>query len=153
MDEQKRGRGRPSKYKNEFAEQARKLTEHGFTDEEMADFFGIGTSTLYRWKAEHIDFRDAIKIGGSPCDDRVERSLYQRATGYVIKSEKVFNANGKVLRADTYEHIPPDTGAAIFWLKNRRKEQWRDKTETGFTDPEGKPMTPILNVSVTRDKP
>jgi hypothetical protein len=149
---EKKGPGRPSKYKEEYAEQAKKLAEHGFTDEEMADFFKVCVSTLYLWKTKHIQFSDAIKIGGSPCDDRVERSLYQRATGYIIKSEKVFNASGTVLRAETFEHIPPDTGAAIFWLKNRRKEQWRDKTETGFTDPEGKPMSPILNVSVTRDQ-
>lgn len=145
--------GRPSKYKPEFAKQAKMLCEHGFTDEEMARFFGVGTSTLYRWKAEHKEFREAIKIGGAPCDDRVERTLYQRATGYTIETEKVFNANGKVLRAKTFEHVPPDTGAAIFWLKNRRKEQWRDKTETGFTDPDGKPMAPILNVTVAGNKP
>ncbi|CCB64465.1 helix-turn-helix domain-containing protein [Hyphomicrobium sp. MC1] len=144
--------GRPSKYKPEFAEQAKKLAAHGFTDEEMADFFSVAVSTLYKWKAEHTTFSEAIKIGGAPCDDRVERSLYQRANGYTIKTEKVFNDKGTIVRADTYEHIPPDTGAAIFWLKNRRKDQWRDKTETGFTDPDGKPMAPMLNVSLSRNQ-
>lgn len=128
------------------------LCDKGFTDEELAKFFGVAASTLYLWKSTHKEFSEAIKIGGAPCDDRVERSLFQRATGYVIQSEKVFNANGKVLRAKTQEHVPPDTGAAIFWLKNRRKDQWRDKTETGFTDPDGAPMAPILNVTVGRAK-
>ena len=27
------------------------------------------------------------------------------------------------------EHVPPDTVACIFWLKNRRREEWRDKHE------------------------
>ena len=30
------------------------------------------------------------------------------------------------------EHVPPDTTAMIFWLKNRRPEQWRDKREVVF---------------------
>lgn len=145
--------GRPTKYKAEFARQAKQLCEHGFTDEELAKFFDVHTATLYRWKTEHPGFREAIKIGGAPCDDRVERSLYQKATGYTIETEKVFNANGEVLRAKTFENIPPDTGAAIFWLKNRRKDQWRDKTETGFTDADGASITPVLNVTVGSSKP
>src|SRR5512140_2666230 len=39
-------------------------------------------------------------------DDRVERSLYQLAIGW----------NGQ----------PPNATACIFWLKNRRKDRWRD---------------------------
>lgn len=27
------------------------------------------------------------------------------------------------------EHYPPDTTAAIFWLKNRQPAKWRDKKE------------------------
>lgn len=145
--------GRPTKYSAKFADQAKKLCAQGFTDEELAKFFEVHIATLYRWKTEHPEFCEAIKIGGAPCDDRVERSLYQKATGYTIQSEKVFNANGKVLRAKTVEHIAPDTGAAIFWLKNRRKESWRDKSETGFTDPDGNALAPILNVTVGRAKP
>jgi hypothetical protein len=142
--------GRPTKFKPEYVDQAQKLCGHGLTDEELADFFDVCVSTIYAWKSKHPEFSQAIKIGGSPCDDRVERSLYQRATGYTIKTEKVFNAGGEILRAATKEHVPPDTGAAIFWLKNRRKDRWRDKTETGFTDPDGNPMLPAVNVSITR---
>jgi hypothetical protein len=119
--------GRPCSYNPEFAEQARKLCEKGFTDYELAQFFEIHRATLYRWMHAHPEFCDAIKTGKEISDERVERTLYEKATGYTFDSEKIFQFKGKVVRAQTVEHIPPDTTAAIFWLKNRRPEQWRDK--------------------------
>ena len=52
---------------------------------------------------------------------RVERSLYQRAVGYHYDSVKIFMPAGakKPIYAPYVEHVPPDTIAAIFWLKNR----------------------------------
>lgn len=122
-------RGRPSSYKPEFAAQAEKLCELGATDMELADFFHADVRTIYRWKHEHEDFCQALKVGKSALDDRVERSLYQRAVGYSFASEKVFQFRGAIVRADTTEHVPPDAGAALSWLKNRRGDKWRDKID------------------------
>lgn len=121
--------GRPSDYQPQFAEQARKLCEFGATDIELADFFEVNVSTIYRWRNAHPEFCEAVKVGKDACDDRVERSLYQRAVGYTFESEKVFQFQGAIVRADTREHIPPDAGAALNWLKNRRGETWRDKQD------------------------
>lgn len=121
---------RPSKFKPEFSDQARKLCEMGATDEEVASFFDVSTRTLYRWQAADEAFCQALKAGKAPADDRVERSLFARAVGYTFDSEKVFQFQGKVVRAQTREHVPPDTTAAIFWLKNRRPSEWREKAET-----------------------
>ena len=60
-------------------------------------------------------------------DDRVERSLYHRAVGYSFESEKIFHHQGEVVRVPIIEHVPPDVGAAMSWLKNRRPDKWRDK--------------------------
>jgi hypothetical protein len=59
---------------------------------------------------------------------RVERSLYERANGYNYEAVKIFMpANReKPVYAKYIEHIPPDTTAAIFWLKNRDPQHWRD---------------------------
>ena len=57
-------------------------------------------------EAKYPEFRCALKAGKEASDDRVERSLYQLAIGW----------NGQ----------PPNTTAAIFWLKNRRPDRWRD---------------------------
>jgi hypothetical protein len=122
-------RGRPTDFKKEFVEQARKLCELAATDFELADFFGVDTATIYRWKNSHADFCEAVKVGKEKADDRVERSLFQRAVGYTFESEKVFQYQGEIIRAKTVEHVPPEPGAAFNWLKNRRREVWRDRQE------------------------
>lgn len=121
--------GRPSAFKPGFVEQAKKLCELGATDVEIADFFGVSDRTLYRWQAQHVEFCQALKVGKEVADERVERSLFHRATGYTFDSEKIFQFQGKIVRAKSREHVPPDTTSMIFWLKNRRPEVWRDKTE------------------------
>lgn len=122
-------RGRPSKYQPKFAAQAAKLCELGATDIEIAAFFGVTTRTVYRWQNEFPEFCQSIKVAKATADQRVERSLYQKATGYTFESEKVFQHQGEIIRAPIVEHVPPSDTAMIFWLKNRCPEEWRDKRE------------------------
>jgi basic membrane lipoprotein Med (substrate-binding protein (PBP1-ABC) superfamily) len=121
--------GRPSSYKPEYAKQAAKLCKLGATDADLADFFEVNTSTIWRWTGRYEDFCNALKAGKSEADDRVERSLYQKAVGYEYDAVKIFNANGSPMVVPYREKIAPDTTAGIFWLKNRRSDQWRDKQE------------------------
>ena len=127
--------GRPSKYKPAFAKQAQKLTELGATDQEMADFFEVEVRTLHRWKHDHEEFCHSIKMGKETADDRVERSLYQRAVGYEQEEVKIFMPSGaeNPVYAPYRAKVAPDVTAAIFWLKNRRSDEWRDKNETSHT--------------------
>jgi hypothetical protein len=127
------GRGRPTAFKPEFTEQARKLALLGATDREVADFFKVDERTVNRWKHTHEDFCQSLKIGKDAADDRVERSLYHKAVGYTFPSEKLFCFEGVVTRADIVEHVPPSDTAAIFWLKNRRGDDWREKSEVAVT--------------------
>lgn len=123
------GVGRPPKYRDDFARQAAKLCSLGATDEDLAEFFAVNPRTIRRWKVEHEAFCGALRLGMDLVDDQVERSLYQRAVGYSCETVKIFTHQGQVIRAEYREHYPPDTTAAIFWLKNRRPEQWRDKQD------------------------
>lgn len=123
------GAGRPSKFKTEYVEQARKLAELGATDREAADFFGVAESTLHLWKHQHREFSEALKVGKEIADNRVEQSLYRRALGYSHDAVKIMTVEGEVHVEPFVEHYPPDTTAAIFWLKNRKPDAWRDKTE------------------------
>lgn len=139
--------GRPSVYKPEFVEQAKKLCALGATDVELADFFKVSIRTIADWKVRHADFLHALKLGKETADERVATSLYQRAMGYTHDAVKIFmpaNAREPVY-APYREHVPPDTTACIFWLKNRRPEEWRDqsnvkvthdRTASGLTDEE-----------------
>lgn len=127
MDE--KGPGRPTLYKEEFAKQAEKLCRLGATDADLADFFEVNTSTIWRWSSRHEEFCSALKNGKDAADDRVERSLYQRAIGYEHDAVKIFQDKGEPLIVPYREKMAPDTTACIFWLKNRRKGEWRDKIE------------------------
>lgn len=129
--------GRPTKYAPSMLPQARQAAELGATDREIAILLGIDEATLYRWKHVHPEFCEALKVGKEKADDRVEQSLYRKAVGYTYDGEKIFQYEGQVVRAPVVEHVPPSDTAAIFWLKNRRKEQWREKHEHGVTDKEG----------------
>ena len=120
---------RPSKYQPEFAKQAKMLCKLGATDMEIAEFFGVTDRTLYRWKIEHREFCQALKVSKAEADERVKRALYQRAVGYSFNTEKVFQHQGKVVRAKTVEHCPPDVAAAFIWLKNRDPENWRARPD------------------------
>lgn len=134
--------GRPSKYKPEFASQAAKLCALGATDQEIADFFEVEVRTIYRWKADNDKFCQALKAGKAVADERVERSLYQKAIGYEQEAVKIFmpaNASAPIY-APYREKVAPDTTACIFWLKNRRPSDWRDKVESVVTGADGGPI-------------
>jgi len=120
---------RPSKYREEYSEQVFKLCLLGASDEQIADFFNIATSTIYVWNKSEPAFLEAKKRGKLEADNKVAESLFNRALGYSHKEEKIFCTNGEVTKVDTVKKYPPDTVAAIFWLKNRNPEYWRDKQE------------------------
>jgi hypothetical protein len=128
---------RPSKYKPEFVAQASKLCALGATDVEIADFFEVDVRTLYRWKGEHEEFCQALKVSKEVADQRVERSLYARANGYEHDEVDIRVLNGEIVQTPIRKYYAPDTVAAIFWLKNRKPGQWRDKVETALVGADG----------------
>lgn len=96
--------GRPSAYKPEYADSVVKLCLLGATDAELADFYGVSEQTINAWKKKHPEFLEALKTGKQRADANIAQSLYQTA-------------------------VEGNTTAQIFWLKNRRPKQWRDKQE------------------------
>ena len=125
--------GRPTKYKPEYAEQAFNYCLLGATDEEMANFFEISVATLYNWKNDYPEFLEALKNGKEKADAEVAKSLYNRAKGYEQETVKVFQFQGDPVVVPFTEHIAPDTGAAMAWLKNRQPSKWRDKQDIDMT--------------------
>jgi hypothetical protein len=137
-------RGRPSKFDTGVCDQAVKLCMLGAIDKDLADFFGISESTLNKWKIDYPEFSESLKEGKAHADANVANSLYQRALGYSHAEEKIFcNKDGDVTRVETIKHYAPDTTACIFWLKNRRKDVWRDRHE--LTGADGDPV--IVNIT------
>lgn len=125
----KKKEGRPSKYKPEYSAQAYKLCLLGATDKDLAKFFEVEESTLNNWKKDHPEFLESIKEGKDQADAVVAQSLFHRATGYSHKDVDIRMYKGKIVTTPLTKHYPPDSTAAIFWLKNRQPEKWRDKQE------------------------
>jgi hypothetical protein len=119
--------GRPTDYRPEYAEQAEKLCLLGATDMQLADFFGVSEQTINAWKHSFPKFLESLKDGKEKFDNAVVRTLYRKAIGYEYDSEKIVVVDGQVVRVPVRELVPPSDTAMIFWLKNRRPKEWRDK--------------------------
>lgn len=121
--------GRPTEFDPTCLPKVKELAKDGATCVELADYLGVSVRTFYRWRSENREFRHAVKLGKAAADERVERALFAKATGFEHDSEKIFCSNGEVTRVKTREIVPPSDTAMIFWLKNRKPKEWRDKTE------------------------
>ena len=111
----------------------------GLTDEQLSQNMGIGTTTLYRWKEEYREIREALKRGKEVVDIQVENALLKRALGYeyteetreLLKDKETGEYSLSVTKIVTKE-VAPDVTAQIFWLKNRKPKKWRsDPQESG----------------------
>ncbi len=115
----------------------------GLVDAQIAKNMGVSEATLYNYKNKYPLIKEALKKGKEVVDIEVENALFKKALGYNIIVQKafklkdiVYNENGKKISeserieyAEEEIHVPADTTAQIFWLKNRKKAQWRDKVE------------------------
>lgn len=108
----------------------------GLTDEQIAKNMGINAATLYRWMNDHCEIRKKIKEGRKPVDLEVENALLKTALGYDVEEEtweRKFNrVTGEwemILTKKQKKYIPPSYTAQIFWLKNRKPNEWKDRTD------------------------
>ena len=107
------------------------MARDGLTQQQIANNLGISIDTLIENKKKYSEFNNALKKGKEVIDFEVENALLKRALGYTItiKEEKL-DRDGCVHTLEKDVHIPPDTTAQIFWLKNRKPNNWKDKIET-----------------------
>lgn len=119
----------------------------GLTDKQIAKNAGIAESTLRLWKTQHREIFDALKRGKDVPDREVENALFKSAIGYTKTVRKPVKVRTVIYDPTTGKktqereewkaveedvHVPPQVTAQIFWLKNRKPEQWRDRQE--YTD-------------------
>jgi len=119
--------GRPTKYQVAYNKQVFRLALLGASMEEIAKFFDVHIDTLYEWQSVYPRFSEALKNGRETADAKVADSLYNRALGYSVTERSVEESEDGVKTKNTKKHIPADTTAAIFWLKNRQRDKWKDK--------------------------
>lgn len=103
----------------------------GLTDEQLAHNMGITAKTLYEWKNKYSEIREALKQGKEVVDILVENALLKRALGYKYTERKIVESEKDGKRIETtVKEVVPDTTAQIFWLKNRKPSEWRDRVQT-----------------------
>lgn len=142
--------GRPTAYQPEYAEQAKKLCALGATDAQLADFFQVAVSTIALWKVKHQEFSDALKLAKAKADEMVEQSLFRRAMGYECEETDIRVIEGQIVETTVRKVYPPDTTAMIFWLKNRKPAEWRDKVNQEVSGVDGKPIEAALTVQFVK---
>lgn len=103
----------------------------GLTNEQIAHNIGISTTTLYDWCNNYPNFSDALKKGKEVVDREVENALLKRALGYCYEetTRETDETGQLVVTKIVTKEVVPDTTAQIFWLKNRKPKEWRDKVE------------------------
>lgn len=100
----------------------------GLTNEQIAKNIGINVKTLYDWKNKEGNICNSLKKGREVADYEVENALFKRAVGYTIQvNEQKIDKDGCIHDLVKDVHIPGDTTAQIYWLKNRKPDKWRDK--------------------------
>lgn len=110
----------------------------GLTDAQIATNMGINVATLYRWENEFCDIRNALKDGKEVVDRQVENALLKSALGYMYDEVTEERRDDElVVTKVVHKEVQPNTTAQIFWLKNRKRAEWRDRVENAITGADG----------------
>ena len=123
VEQPRRPVGRPSLFTPRFLRRTYRLALLGATDVEMADVLGIALSTFYLWQKERPDFSEALRRGKVLADSQVSGRMFKDA-------------------------VRGNTTAQIFWLKNRRRNEWRDVQSREISGPNGGPIQAAVGTMV-----
>lgn len=106
----------------------------GLTNKQISHNIGITEDTLYRWIDKYSELSESLKRGKEVVDREVENALLKRALGYEYVETTREGAGGQlIVTKKVTKQVTPDVTAQIFWLKNRKPEEWREKKEVEHT--------------------
>jgi hypothetical protein len=126
-------RGPAPGYKSDYCTIAYKFCLLGATNEDLAGLFEVSLATIGNWLRRYPAFKQAVQGGRDVADADVAHSLLQKAKGFTHADVKILQIDGAAEEVTYNRYFPPDTQAAIFWLRNRRRKQWRELIEHEHT--------------------
>ena len=139
---EKSNSGRKTDYLPQYDDEVEKLALLGYTDEEMAKFFDVAPSTFYLWQKKHEGFSESVKEGRERSDVAVVSALRQRALGTEVEEEHVtIEKGGSQTIKKIKRKIPPDPTSMIYWLNNRQRARWKNRTALDPLDKDGQSIS------------
>lgn len=134
-----------------------KWRNQGMTEQQIWDKLKVGTSTAERYKQDYWELREALKNGKEQLIENLEESLFKKAMGYGYEEtktvrEKDENGKDKTRIEVTKKHLPPDTGALAFSLKNLAPEKWRDRHDIEHSGNVGHDLSKELVERIEEDE-
>ncbi len=112
----------------------------GLTNEQISYNIGINPKTLYDWMKKYPEIAEALALGKEVVDREVENALLKRALGYEYEEIKEEVSDDGFKRTVITKQVAPDVAAIIFWLKNRKPDNWRDKQDINHSGENGGPI-------------
>jgi hypothetical protein len=125
----------------DYLTEVKAIAMRGFSDRDMARAFGTSYSTFKKWKKIYPSFRDAIEKGRTHADAEVVAALFKRATGkFTVPHTEIIKYKDDYETLELQKHFPPDVDAIKYWLNNRKREHWQQRSAVEQSGPGGKPI-------------
>lgn len=143
---------RPTKYKPEFVEQAKHLCKLGAIDDDLAEAFHVDVATVQRWKLKYPEFCGTIKENKDYANEKVKRSLFNRAIGCSVPDTDIRVIEGVIVETPLEKHFPPDTTACMAWLHNRDSDNWKPRKAVDGSSASDDKATPMAINFIMSDR-
>ena len=137
-------------------EKIKKLGGYGLIQSEIANVLGVSPKTLSVWK-KNSEFRSILKKGKDEADAAVIASAFDKTQWKEYWEETIEYSEGKDKDGKprvksirrTKKWLPPSDTAIIFWLKNRRRQDWKDVWDI---EGEGAKAKQSIIIKIVEDK-
>lgn len=119
----------------------------GLTNQELADRFGVGISTIEDWLRDVPEFSKAVYAGREGADAQVANAIFRAAIGYEHHEDDIRtvslggNAGSEIVVTPTIKRYAPNDRAASIWINTRmRRNGWSLPTSGSNADGAASPQ-------------
>lgn len=125
----------------DYLTEVKMVAMRGQTDKEISQVFGIPLSLFRKWKKTYPSFKDAIEKGRTRADAEVLAALFKRATGqFTVPHTEIIKYKDDFETLTMEKHFAPDVDAIKYWLNNRARDHWQQRSAIEQSGPGGKPI-------------